>query len=225
MLFEAKFIRVRTVGIMLMAALSCQAQETEITTASRYVHSFGIRGTFDLNIPGKWTSTDKNAVDSDNFGYGLAAGVVYNIMRDRHWFLESGLQFSYNEFGINILTDGYYADSRISKYDIIIPLNAGYQFDLFDKMGMNVMTGVEGTICLGGSISNMTDYSLFGSHGIWRRGDLKWGVGAGFVWNDISINVMSYFGFINQLKQKDLSLASVINENVVRVSLTYYYRL
>lgn len=218
-------MRLFTVAIMLVSVLVSMADEADSVAAPpRYIQSLGVRGTFDVNIPGRWTSTDRNAVDTDNFGYGVAAGVVYNVMRDRHWYLESGLQFSYNDFGINMLDESHVIKARITKYDIILPLTIGYQFDLFDKVRMNVMTGFEGTVCMGGSIDNY-DCPLFGSDGVWRRGDLKWGLGAGFVWDEVSINIMSYFGLINQLKRPDLATTSVINDNVVRISLTYHYRL
>ncbi len=210
-----------------MPLLSSAETANDPQSSSRYTHSLGVKGAFDLNLPGKWTSTDPDAVNEDNFGYGGAAGVVYRVMRDRHWFLEPGLLLSYNDFGIDLQADSYVASARISKFDIIIPLTIGYQFGLFDDKRMNVMTGFEGTVCLGGSITKPTDemsYSLFGTDGIWRRGDLKWGFGAGFVFDNVEINVMSYLGLINQLKRSDISTARVINENTVRISLTYYYQ-
>ena len=212
---------------MLGALVASGGGTLETQKSPRYTSSLGVKGSFDLNIPGKWTSIDPDAVNEDNFGYGGAAGVVYRVMRDRHWFLEPGLMLSYNDFGIDLLADGYVASARISKYDIVIPLTIGYQFGLFDDKRMNVMTGFEGTVCMGGSISKPvydTDYSLYGSDGIWRRGDLKWGFGAGFVFDNVEINVMAYLGLVNQLKRPDIATSRVINENTVRVSLTYYYK-
>lgn len=180
---------------MLGALVASGGGTLETQKSPRYTSSLGVKGSFDLNIPGKWTSIDPDAVNEDNFGYGGAAGVVYRVMRDRHWFLEPGLMLSYNDFGIDLLADGYVASARISKYDIVIPLTIGYQFGLFDDKRMNVMTGFEGTVCMGGSISKPvydTDYSLYGSDGIWRRGDLKCGFGAGFVFDNVEINVMAY---------------------------------
>lgn len=218
--------RIVVVVFLLLSLLSLRAEEA-MDSAHSYHRSIGVKAAFDLNIPGKWTSTDPDAFDSGNIGYGGAVGVVYNVMKDRRWFLESGLMLSYGEFGVDLLVGEICLSGRMSKFDAIVPLTAGYQFGLFDRMRMNVMAGIEGSLCLGGSIGGDADgcgYPLFGSDGLWRRGDLKWGFGAGFVRDNIEINVMMYFGLINMVKRKDVVVPEVVNEKVVRVSCTYYFR-
>lgn len=224
---RAILISVSVISLFFNGAIAAEQNVAHEEKTSKYTCSWGVKGAFDVNIPGKWTSTNPDGLDSDHIGYGGGVGVVYNVMKDRHWILETGLMLVYNEFGVGLQKDEVVQSGRISKFDAVVPLTIGYQFDLYDRMRMNVMSGFEGTLCMGGSIggdAGKYDYSMYGDGGIWRRGDLKWGIGAGFVRDNIEINVMAYFGLINVVKRKDVVRPDVVNENVVRVSCTYFFR-
>lgn len=47
----------------MLGALVVSAEETiDAQKPSCYTSSLGVKGAFDLNIPGKWTSTDPDAL-------------------------------------------------------------------------------------------------------------------------------------------------------------------
>lgn len=193
-------------------------------------NSWGIKADIDYNIPGKWHGNG-NTFNMYRPGFGFAIGAVYNIPFGSRFYFEPGLSFFYDSYVYDDLylsdmnINEVKADPRIHKYGIRVPLVAGVDFSLSDRLKMTVFTGPELNIALGGKVScrydelikdtDLTD--LFGRNGQ-RRVNCGWKIGIGFPIETFMINLEGSVGINDMLKQ-----SMSFRENRLSLSVAYYF--
>ena len=64
---------------------------------------WGIKATFDFNIPGNWHN-DGSSIKMFDHGYGATLGAVCNIYLGHGFYFEPGLSFFYDSYAYNDLT-------------------------------------------------------------------------------------------------------------------------
>lgn len=194
---------------------------------------FGIRGSFDINMPGDW-HFDSNSVKMFRTGYGVQAGVVYNTPIAGNFYFEPGLTLYYDSYryddlvipdsdGVTILQE----DPSVRKFGVRLPLMTGYRFDIWQHASLTVFTGPEleygisGRVSLNDAVKNseVIDTNIYGKNGGIRRFDCSWCVGVGLPFdNDMYVGITAAFGLLD-LHKGDAKF----RENRVSITLGYNF--
>ena len=189
---------------------------------------WGVKASFDVNIPGKW-HTAVGSISMYDPGYGFTLGGVCNIDLAKGFYLEPGISFFYDTYKADITTtaaDGNIVGNgpTVSKAGIRVPVMAGYWFSITDRFDLTVFTGPEvsygfsGKVKWGDRIVEDWIVNLYGKAGMQRRLDAAWKVGLGCPINSLLVSIDAAIGITDLIPG-----APSCRDNRVSVSLTYYF--
>ncbi len=192
---------------------------------------WGVRGSFDINIPGDWNTSNGNNVKIFRNGYGASIGVVYNVPIVANLFFEPGVSMYYDTYkydNLRVAVDEQYGDivdATVKKFGFRMPLHLGYRFDIWENGGISLLTGPQISYGIVGKISCKefekegfpTD--LYGKEYDRRRLDVQWGVGVGFNIGNYYVSTVGYFGLVDLIKGEGISF----HENLCAVSFGYNF--
>lgn len=191
---------------------------------------WGVRAALDLNIPGDWHG-DGGSVKMYRSGFGATLGAVANISLSRGFYLEPGVSLFYDTYSYDGLTipdasGNEIHDPGLYKFGVRVPVVAGYDFRIADKLDMTVYTGPElscsfvGKVRLNDSqkeiVGDDFDNNLFGKNGQ-SRFDCAWKIGIGFPWENMMLGLDASIGMTDLLRTP-----MSFRENRVSVTFTYY---
>lgn len=174
--------------VLLLCFSRALAQESYVDNTRPM---WGVKAALDVNIPGKWHTSDYS-VSMYKPGLGGSLGVVYNIYLGHNFYLEPGVSLFYDTYSYKDLVIGMEngiqeENPSIYKAGLRIPVVAGYTFNIADSFGLSVFTGPELSYSFAGDIKvknkelvEDTELSLFGKGGNQRRVDCAWKIGVGF---------------------------------------------
>lgn len=188
----------------------------------------GVKASFVFDIVGPVSCSKK--VPGQDLGIGGALGGAVRFVHKSGWFAETGLSVAYVSSKTEMLTmrsdetREEWSEGSLRRGRISLPVFAGYIFPLADMLEMNVNTGIEGAYTFAGKVCNGrgTDYTMFGTDGIWRRWNLMYTIGFGFELNELSVEVSGGFGLLNMARE-NVFHSRTMNESSVSVSLVYWF--
>ncbi|MDE7388443.1 MAG: PorT family protein [Muribaculaceae bacterium] len=210
--------------------LSAEAQEA-IDAGVDTAPMWGVKASFDINIPGQWHRDAGGSIGMYRFGYGGAIGAVCNLYLGHNFYIEPGVSLFYDRYRYKDIVfpadydgDVLETDPPIYKIGVRVPVVAGYSFTIAGALPMSVYTGPELNYSFGGGIMIKNrelrdELRLFGKNGFQRRVDCAWKVGAGFPYGSWFISVDGSFGLTDLLTNPNISF----RENRVAVSVTRYF--
>ncbi len=190
---------------------------------------WGVKASFDLNIPGKW-HTPAGSISMYDPGYGFTLGGVCNIDLSKGFYLEPGLSFFYDTYKADFITtnaDGNVSrlGPTVSKAGIRVPVMVGYWFSIPDRFDLTVFTGPEVSYGFSGKVKLGDDHivedwndNLYGNEGMQRRFDAAWKVGLGAPINSLFVSIDAAIGITDLIPG-----APSCRDNRASVSLTYYF--
>lgn len=214
--------------LILPAMLTAAAMAAD-STEDNSGPIWGVRATFDVNIPGKYHVADRS-VKMFNTGYGGSVGAVCNLYLGNRFYFEPGVSLYYDTYkykDLVISAEPQVFDPGLYKFGVRVPLVAGYTIPLKNDMFLSVYTGPELNCSLRGEIrlsesdkQSMPDMptSLFGDEWNFRRFDMAWKVGVAFpVWN-VTVSIDAAIGVTDLMKGD-----TAFRENRCSVGVTYYW--
>lgn len=169
---------------------------------------WGIRATFDVNMPGK---VHNNFINDKTFraGTGGAIGAVCNVYLGKKFYLESAISLFYDTYSYKdlVITDvNFYeeSDPLVYKIGLRIPVVVGYSISITDQISVAPYTGPELSYAFAGDIKihdrdrlDANDFSLFGNPGFQRRVECGWKIGLAFFTGMWSFNIDGTIGMTN----------------------------
>ncbi|MCH5220583.1 MAG: outer membrane beta-barrel protein [Muribaculaceae bacterium] len=191
---------------------------------------WGIRGAFDVNIPGH---VRINTYNDKMFraGTGGAISAVCNIYLGRQFYIEPAVTLFYDTYSYKDLVitneDGLPIDKNPSIYKagFRIPVVAGYSFSISDKLSIAPFTGPELSYAFAGDIKvhdkeslDLHGNLLFGEIGSQRRFECGWKIGVAFFSDMWSFNIDATIGMTNLMKN-----GTTFRENRGSVNVTRYF--
>lgn len=211
--------------IILFSAIFAHAQ---IIEQGEHNPTWGVRASFDVNIPGHVRS---NIFNDKTFraGTGGAIGAVCNIYLGNKFYLEPGISLFYDTYSYNDLIveeNGYKeSDPTVYKVGVRIPIVAGYSFSVSDRLSIAPFTGPELSYAFAGDIRlldkdrlDLDGNLLFGKIGSQRRADCGWKIGIAFFTGMWSFNIDASIGMTNLMKN-----GTTFRENRGSVNVTRYF--
>lgn len=213
--------------IVALGRVNVYSQNTDDTKPM-----WGIKASFDINIPGKWHANGEG-VDIFRHGFGGTVGGVCNIYLAHDFYLEPGVSFFYDTYSyddIQILDKNFYKsiDPTVYTTGIRVPVVAGYSFDITDRFMMSVYTGPEVSYVFKGGIrgkyfdSNNEDIGEmldpYSKHGMHRKMDCAWKIGFAFPTEFATLTIDAAIG-ITDICKNDISM----RENRVSIGLAHYF--
>ncbi|MDE6510265.1 MAG: PorT family protein [Muribaculaceae bacterium] len=221
----------RLLTMLILPAMLTVAAMAADSTEDNSGPIWGVRATFDVNIPGKYHVADRS-VKMFNTGYGGSVGAVCNLYLGNRFYFEPGVSLYYDTYKYEDLTISaepsdapQVFDPGLYKFGVRVPLVAGYTIPLRNDMFLSVYTGPELNCSLRGEIrlsesekQFMPETSLFGDEWNFRRFDMAWKVGVAFpVWN-VTVSIDAAIG-VTDLMKGDIDF----RENRCSVGVTYYW--
>lgn len=215
--------RILIFTLISILGMTASAQQEENTRPM-----WGVKAAFDINIPGKWHG-DAGSIEMYRMGYGGTIGAVYNIYLGRNFYLEPGISLFYDTYSYKDLymsaENTEIKDPGIYKAGIRIPIVAGYEFSIANRLDMIVFTGPELNYAFTGdvkikdnSLIDGTELAMFGKDGYQRRIDCAWKIGAGFPLDMWTVSVEASIGMTDLMKTE-----VSFRENRVSVGVTRYF--
>lgn len=215
--------------MLILPAMHTVAAMAADSTEDNSGPIWGVRATFDVNIPGKYHVADRS-VKMFNTGYGGSVGAVCNLYLGNRFYFEPGVSLYYDTYkykDLVISAEPQVFDPGLYKFGVRVPLVAGYTIPLKNDMFLSVYTGPELNCSLRGEIrlsesdkQSMPDMptSLFGDEWNFRRFDMAWKVGVAFpVWN-VTVSIDASIGVTDLMKGD-----AAFRENRCSVGVTYYW--
>ena len=212
---------------LILSALTTKAQIVEKGESNPV---WGVRATFDVDLPGHVNS---NIINDKMFrnGTGGAIGAVCNVLVANHFYIEPAVSLFYDTYSYNnmVFTDAnndyQESDPKVYKVGIRIPIVAGYSISISDRLSIAPYTGPEISWAFAGGIKfhddsrlDLDGFSLFGKNGTQRRFDCGWKIGIAFFFDKWSFNIDGTIGMTN-LMTKSLKF----RENRGTISITRYF--
>lgn len=199
--------------------------ETDALPANWKVRT-GIKASFIIDMVGPLFSSEKTP--GQDVGYGGALGGAVRFDHKSGWFVETGLSVGYvsSQLQMKERSSGYSAPvwqtRSFRRGRISLPVFAGHGFSLSDMLEMNVNTGFECSYTFAGKVGGQgSEYSMFGTNGVWRRWNLMYTIGLGLELDMFSIEINGGFGLLN-LARRDVFHNYNMYENYAAVSLVYW---
>lgn len=200
------------------------------TTADDNGPMWGVRATFDVNIPGKYHAGGRS-ISMYKAGCGGSLGAVCNLYLGKRFYFEPGVSLYYDTYSYKDLVlsaeTPQVTDPGLYKFGVRVPLVAGYTIPLRNDLFLSVYTGPELNYSLAGEIrlsdsekSLLPDMetSLFGNEWNLRRFDMAWKIGVAFpVW-DLTVSIDAAIGVTDLMKG-----GTGFRENRCSVGVTYYW--
>lgn len=212
---------------ILMCSLWANAQVIE---KGEHNPTWGVRATFDVNIPGHVRINDYND-KMFRAGTGGTIGAVCNIYLGYKFYIEPGVSLFYDTYSYNdlIIAADDIADIQrnpgVYKVGFRIPIVAGYSFSISDRLSIAPFTGPELSYAFAGDIRIHDKESLgidgnllFGDTGFQRRVDCGWKVGIAFFSDMWSFNIDATIGMTNLMTN-----GTSFRENRFAVNITRYF--
>lgn len=214
--------------LVMTGCLSVMAQSTVFNNISNRPY-FGIRIGGDVTCPGK-LSTDYVGIDMFKNGGGVEFGGIYNIPIVANFYIEPGVNFLYNTYSIKKeFVEAFQEDivrgMSIKKFDVSIPVMAGYHFDFTNDVQLAVFTGPELDIALSGKIHayghniDVSESLYDDDEGGMKRVNVLWGIGAGISYKHLFFGIKGGIGMVNMINYS----SAKFHENRVTFSLGYNF--
>lgn len=201
--------------ILLLLPFAGKAWESDDIQTGRMVR-WGVKPSFNINIPGGWTSKDVT------ISYGGGIGGVCNISWPSNWYFEPGVSFDVD--GMKLKTgDEVGSEMSLTRCSLSTSLTGGYLFEIDDLLNIAPLAGVEFSYFFSNHASNVPDGLANDMDDVWKPVNLSCGVGFDIVRDNISIGVMGYFGLIDMKKRNCPVSSSELFANRVKVSVKYYF--
>ncbi len=184
---------------------------------------------FQIFMPANWTSS--HIYPGEKAGYGGALGWAIRFNYADRWYLQSGLNFEFDNAPIQMRSTSpsdTWPSYRYTRGGIAIPCLGGYRFALTDELGMSVFTGVTGTWTFADRLKSThggETYTMLGSDGAWRAVNLQWTAGLSFeLDNRFTVSIGANLGVI-QMARRDIFRTAKMYETNVQVSAFYWLPL
>lgn len=181
-------------ALLALGGLSASAQ-TVVNNPNNRPY-FGIRASLEIPCPGDVKIGDSKH-DVYKNGVGVDLGFVYNVPVVANFYIEPGINFYYNAYGIegvNIDGKDYSSDvlehASVRESGFRIPVSLGYHFDFTPDVSLAIFTGPELDVgfssdryittkeVVGHKFHSAT--SNYGDKGNWNRVGCNWTFGVGF---------------------------------------------
>lgn len=215
--------------IFLTIFLTSIFAEAQIIENGESNPMWGVRATFDVNMPGKMHN---NVVNDRMFrtGTGGAIGAVCNIALGKQFYLEPAVNLFYDTYSYKDLIvsgiDYEESDPSIYKVGLRVPVIVGYSIRINDQFSIAPFTGPELSYAFSGDIKfhdrdklDANDYHLFGgSPGYQRKVECGWKIGLAFFTGMWSFNIDGTIGMTNLMTN-----GMKLHENRGAVSVTRYF--
>lgn len=177
---------------------------------------WGVKPSFNINIPGGWTSNDVT------ISYGGGLGGVCNISWLTNWYLEPGISFDVNDLKLNT-SDEIGGEISLTRCSVSASLTGGYLLEITDLLNISPLVGVEFSYFFSNHTSDVPDNPADDMDGVFKPVNFSCGVGCDIVRDNISVSIMGYFGLIDMKKRKSPVSYSELFDNRVKVSVKYYF--
>lgn len=214
--------------IILGLLFSCLCSNAQIIEQGEHNPMWGVRAAFDVNIPGRVRSD----VFNDKMfrpGTGVAVGAVCNIYLGNKFYLEPAVSLFYDTYSYNDLiiggNDYEEKDPAVYKLGIRVPVVAGYNFTVSDRLSIAPFTGPELSYAFAGDVRlrdkdrlELDGNLLFGNVGSQRRVECGWKIGIAFFSGMWSLNIDATIGMSNLMKN-----GTTFRENRATINLTRYF--
>ena len=201
--------------ILLLFPFSGKAWESDDVPAGRIVR-WGIKPSFNLNIPGGWTSKDVT------ISYGGGIGAVCNISWPSNWYFEPGVSLDVDGMKLNT-GDEIGGEMRLTRCSVSTSLTGGYLFEIADRLNIAPLVGAELSYFFSNHASDVPDGLSVDMDDVWKPVNLSFGVGFDIVNDNVSVGIMGYFGLIDMKKRNCPVSSSDLFSNRVKVSVKYYF--
>lgn len=226
--------------IGLAAFVAGNAQTVSLDSGDNKAY-LGVRVSGDILNPGDLEMKDGNTgitanIDALKVGGGIEFGAIYNQPIFMNLYVEPGLSFYYNSYGIQknyvdlfkseeIDVNKNAKGGSIRRFGMRIPVLVGYHFDFSDELKVHVFTGPEfemafyGQSCIGYNHTSVRQdmFCKVEEGGRYNRFDMLWDFGAGVTWKQY------YFGLKGGVGMCNMSKVSGVKLHENRVSLTVGY--
>lgn len=210
---------------LLLSTLISDAQTIE---SAEHNPTWGIRATFDVNIPGRVRINDYND-RMFRAGTGGSVGVVCNINLGAKFYLEPAVSMFYDTYSYKDLIlgaeDYQEYDPAVYKAGFRIPAVIGYSFTITDKLAIAPFTGPEMSYAFAGDVKihnrdelDLHGNLLFGTFGTQRRFECGWKIGVAFFSGKWSFNIDATIGMTNLMTN-----GTTFHENRATLNLTRYF--
>lgn len=201
--------------ILLLFPFSGKAWEIDDVPPGRIVR-WGIKPSFNINIPGDWTSKDVT------ISYGGGIGAVCNISWPSKWYFEPGVSLDVDGMTLNT-GDETGAEMSLTRCSVSTSLTGGYLFEIADRLNIAPLAGAELSYFFSNHASDVPDGLTGDMDNVWKPVNLSCGVGFDIISDNVSVGIMGYFGLIDMKKRNCPVSSSDLFANRVKVSVKYYF--
>lgn len=192
--------------IVFLFPLLCYGQENGPGLNIKW----GVQSSFDINMPGNWTSFSKSHI---NMSYGGSVGGLMNFSWPSAWYVESGVSLNFDDLKLS-------EDAEWSRFSMSLPIVAGHKFDVMDRLIIAPLAGCELSCGLADHRFKTHNDLPDGNYEL-NRFNVAWGIGFEIFRDNFAIGVMSYLGLLEMSKPK--YRGSTYYDNKSKVSLKYYF--
>lgn len=197
--------------ILLLFPFVGKARERTVGEVVRW----GVKPSFNINIPGGWTSKDVT------ISYGCGIGGVCNVSWLSNWYLEPGVSFDVNDIKFNT-SDATGSEISLTRCSVSASLTGGYLLEITDLLNISPLVGVEFSYFFSNHTSDVPDNPAENIDDMLKPVNFSCGFGCDIIRDNISIGIIGYFGMI-YMKKRNFPLSSEIFDNRVKVSVKYYF--
>lgn len=202
-----RFLSATLLGVMI--SLFSYAQDADEELVCDRAH-WTVRAAWDCNIPGDW-HVDGNSIDMFRHGNGVSIGAAYHLPVSGKFYVSPGLNFYYGKYSykdLDVTGESGIIEAhnpKVEETGVRIPLMAGLKFDIFRRGSLAVFTGPQPCIGFSSKIKMDSNESVdlgllennYGEHGILRRFDLAWNIGAAVMINHFQVDVTGSLGMLD----------------------------
>lgn len=220
-------------ALLALGGLSASAQ-TVVNNPNNRPY-FGIRASLDVPCPGDVKVKDVKHEMYKN-GVGVDFGFIYNIPVVANFYIEPGVNFFYNAYGIkdvrlgDVSSSDAFEHASVRESGMRVPVSLGYHFDFTPDVNLAIFTGPE--LEVGFSSDNYittkeiagrkfhSATSNYGDNGSFNRVGCNWTFGVGFNFcKSYYVGVSGAVGLVDLNKHDNVSW----KKNRVDVTLGYNF--
>lgn len=219
----------KNLSIIFCILISTLFSNAQIVEKGEHNPTWGLRGTFDVNIPGNVRLNDHYTDKMFRPGVGGALGVACNIYLGHKFYLEPAVSLFYDIYSYKDLLieeNGLQElDPPVYKIGFRVPIVAGYSFSVSDRLSIAPFTGPELSYAFAGDVRlhdkdqfGLEGNLLFGNMGNQRRVECGWKIGLAFFSDMWSFNIDATVGMTNLMTN-----GTTFRENRGSINITRYF--
>lgn len=172
-------------------------------------------------------------IEDNDIKAGYNAGISVDYRLNKNFYILSGVEVTskgtrvkYNKLNDTPEQASTLVRTKWNPLYLQVPLHAGYTVRAAEDMlilfhiGPYVSYGIGGKVTTkekGNEQQSKTEYDAFGSDGLLKRWDVGLGIGAGFEFKGIGVNLGYDLGFLKQSRDKEYKLRN----NVAHITFAY----